>query len=112
MQEKKITRRVHSAGPQTDEERQRLRQARENAMKEFAPRNPTRLQPAAGGIGAQIRLAREAQGLNWYSLAEKAGVPSADIVRDVEYGREASLPNIEAIVSALGLKLELVELTG
>jgi hypothetical protein len=112
MQEKRITDRIHAAGPQTDEERQQLREVREKVMKEFTPRNPPRLQPAASGIGAQIRAAREAQNLTWYSLAEKAGVATADVVRDVEYGREASLPNIEAIVAALGLKLELVELAG
>jgi len=109
MEEKQLLNRIHSPGPQSDEERRRLSDAREKAMKEFGQRNPARLQLATSGIGAQIRAARETQGLTWYSLAEKAGVPTADIVRDIEYGREASLPNIEAIVSALGLKLELVE---
>lgn len=112
MQEKQITGRIQSQGPQTDEERQRLREVREKVMEEFPPRDPSRLQPVAGGIGAQIRAAREAQGLTWYSLAEKAGVPNANIVRDVEYGREVTLANIEAVVAALGLKLELVEQAG
>jgi hypothetical protein len=34
------------------------------------------------------------------------------VVRDVEYGREVTIANIEAVVAALGLKLELVELVG
>jgi hypothetical protein len=39
-------------------------------------------------------------------------LPSANIVRDIEYGREVSLSNIEAVVAGLGLKLELVEQVG
>jgi ribosome-binding protein aMBF1 (putative translation factor) len=112
MQEKKITGRIRAPGPTSDEERQRLQEVREKLMQEFPPRDPPRLQPAAAGIGAQIRSAREAQGLTWYSLAEKAGLPSANIVRDIEYGREVTLSNIEAVAAALGLKLELVEQAG
>src|SRR5438034_11414798 len=109
MSNKSNTGRIQSQAPQSDEERQRLREVREKVMEEFSPRDPPRLQPVAGGIGAQIRAAREAQGLTWYSLAEKAGVPNASIVRDIEYGREVTLANIEAVAAALGLKLELVE---
>jgi ribosome-binding protein aMBF1 (putative translation factor) len=112
MREKKITGRIRSPGPANDEQRQRLQEIREKAKQEFPPRDPPRLQPAAAGIGAQIRMAREAQGLTWYSLAEKAGIPSANVVRDIEYGREVTLTNIEAVVAALGLKLELVEQAG
>jgi len=81
-------------------------------MEEFPPREPALLQPATSGIGAKICAAREAQGLTWGSLAQKAGIPSANVVRDVEYGREVTIANIEAVVAALGLKLELVELVG
>ena len=109
MQEKKIIGRIRSPGPQSDEERQRLREIREKVMEEFPPRDPPRLQPAADGIGAQIRLAREARGLTWYSLAEKAGVPNPSVIRDIEYGRDVALSNIAAVAAALGLKLELVE---
>ena len=112
MQEKKITGRICSPGPQSDEERQRLQEIRERVKQEFPPRDPPQLQPVAGGIGAQIRSAREAQGLTWYSLAEKAGLPNASIVRDIEYGRDVTLSNIEAVAAALGLKLELVEQAG
>ena len=109
MEEKKIFGRVRAPGPISDEERQRLTEMREKLMEEFPPRDPTRLQPVTSGIGAQIRTAREARGLSWPSLAEKAGVGSANVVRDIEYGREATLADIEAVVAALGLKLELVE---
>jgi ribosome-binding protein aMBF1 (putative translation factor) len=109
MEEKKITGRIRLPGPKSDAERNDLRETREKVLEEFPPRVPPRLQLAAGGIGAQIRLAREAQGLSWYSLAEKAGVPNASTIRDIEYGREVTLANIEAVAAALGLKLELVE---
>jgi ribosome-binding protein aMBF1 (putative translation factor) len=112
MQEKNIIGRIHSQGPQTDEERERIREVREKVMDEFPPRDQPRLQPATGGIGAKIRSARESQGLTWHSLAEKAGGLNTNVVRDVEYGREVTLANIEAIAAALGLKLELVEVGG
>jgi ribosome-binding protein aMBF1 (putative translation factor) len=112
MDEKKITARIHSPGPTSDEERQRLREIREKVMEEFPPRVSPQLQPSVSGIGAQIRLAREAQGLSWRALAEKAGIPGSSIVRDIEYGRDVTLSNIEAVAAALGLRLELVEQTG
>lgn len=112
MEEKKIIGRIHAPGPTSDEERQRLQEVRKKAREEFPPRDPSRLQPSQIGIGAKIRSAREAQGLTWYSLAERAGLPSANIVRDIEYGRETTLANIEAVVAALGLRLELVEQLG
>jgi hypothetical protein len=112
MQEKKIIGRIRSSGPTSDEERERLRDVREKVMEEFPPRVPPGLQLATSGIGAQIRLARESQGLNWYALAEKAGVSDAGVIRDIEYGREVTLSNIEAVAAALGLKLELVQCTG
>jgi hypothetical protein len=112
MEEKKIIGRIRAPGPTSDDERHHLQEIRKSAKEEFPPRDPSRLQPATSGIGAQIRSAREAQSLTWYSLAEKAGLPSANIVRDIEYGRETTLANIEAVVAALGLKLELVELAG
>lgn len=105
----KITGRIHSPGSTSDEERQHLREIREKILEDFPPRDPPRLQPVADGIGAQIRLAREAQGLTWYSLAEKTGQLSPSTIRDIEYGREVTLSDIEAVAAALGLKLELVE---
>jgi ribosome-binding protein aMBF1 (putative translation factor) len=108
MQDKKITDRISAPGPVSDDERQRLEAIRAGAKKDFPPSTDPRLRPAIGGIGAQIKAAREAQGLTWYSLAEKAGISSASVVRDMEYGREVTLANIESVVAALGLKLELV----
>ncbi len=112
MHDKKITDRISAPGPTSDAERERLDAIRAKAKEEFPPSEAPRLQPATGGIGAQIKLAREAQGLTWYSLAEKAGIPSANVVRDIEFGREVTLANFEAVVAALGLKLELVASVG
>lgn len=109
MKKNEIIGRIQTNGPTTDEERRQLQEVRKKAQEEFPPRQPPSLQPITSGIGAQIRLARESQGLTWYSLAEKAALPTANIVRDIEYGRETTLVNIEAVVAALGLKLELVE---
>jgi hypothetical protein len=111
MQEKEIIGRIESPGPVSDADRERLRDVREKAKEEFPPRVPPRLQQATSGIDAQIREARVAQGLTWYSLAEKAGISDAGIIRDIEYGREVTLSNTEAVAAALGLKLELVQYT-
>jgi hypothetical protein len=92
----------------TDEERRRLREIREKVKKEFPPRNPPRLMPSSSGVGAQIRAAREAQGLSWYAVAKLAGIPNPATVRDLEYGRDTKLSSVEAVARALGLKLELV----
>ena len=46
---------------------------------------------------------------NMRDVAKRAGIPNSNTVKDVEYGRDAKLSNIEAIAKVLGLKLELVE---
>ena len=95
----------------TTEELARLAETRRLARQDIPPLDPPRLQPAASGIGAQIRAAREARNLTWYALAKLAGVPNPATIRDIEYGRDAKLSNVEALASALGLTLELVEQT-
>jgi len=108
MSKNKITRRIHRRGPRSDEERQRLAEIRAKVRAEFPPREPPRLQRATEGIGARIRVAREAQGLTWYAVAQRAGIPNPSTVRDIEYGRDAKLSNVEAVAKALGLRLDLV----
>ena len=44
-------------------------------------------------------------------MARFAGLPNPATIRDIEYGRDAKLSNIQAIANALGLVLELVEQT-
>ena len=47
--------------------------------------------------------------MTYYAVAKQAGIPNANMSKDVEYGRNARLSNIEAIAKVLGLRLELVE---
>jgi helix-turn-helix protein len=98
---KRIVRRL------TEAERQRHAKIIEGAYKDFPPKKMGR-EPAAPGIGATIRAAREAQGLTWYALAEKAGIPNQGTIRDIELGKDVKLSNLNAVTAALGLKLELV----
>ncbi len=106
---KKIISRIRRHGPQSQEERKRLQEIREKVRQEFPPRNPPRLAPMTEGVAAQIRAAREAQGLTWYAVAKRAGVPNPNTVRDIEYGRDTKLSSVQAVAEALGLRLELVE---
>ena len=64
---------------------------------------------SAPGIPTQIRQARQSRGLTWYALAKLAGIPNANTVRDIEYGRDAQLLTVQAVARALGLRLELLE---
>jgi ribosome-binding protein aMBF1 (putative translation factor) len=107
--DKKITSRIRRRGPQTQEERKRLREIREKVQQEFPPQIPPRLRPATEGVAARIRAAREAQGLTWYAVAKQAGVSNPSTIRDIEYGRDTKLSSIQAVAEALGLRLELVE---
>jgi len=109
MAKKQITRRIRRRGPQSREEQQRLNAIRERVREEFPPRDPPRLQPATEGVAARIREAREAQGLTWYAVAKRAGIPNPSTVRDIEYGRDTKLSSLQAVAEALGLRLELVE---
>ena len=45
----------------------------------------------------------------WYALAKLAGIPNPNTVRDMEYGRDAQLSNVQTVAKVLGLRLELVE---
>ena len=95
--------------PATAEERKRHDEMRSQVMAEFPPHQPTPLSERPPGIPAQIRAAREAQGLTWYVLVKRAGIPNPNTVRDIELGRDAKLFNVQAVAAVLGLRLELVE---
>jgi ribosome-binding protein aMBF1 (putative translation factor) len=109
MEKRKTIRRVRPHRPQSAEELKRLKEIREKVRNEFPPRDPPRLQPATTGIAARIRAAREAQGLTWYAVAKRAGIPNPSTVRDIEYGRDTKLSSVEAVAGSLGLQLKLVE---
>ena len=93
----------------TAEEKTRHAQIRDQAIKEFPPAKRKKQRPVRSGIGAELRRARKSQGLTYYAVAKQAGIPNSNTVKDVEYGRDARLSNIEAIAKVLGLKLELTE---
>ena len=105
---KKQSRRVFRTKRVSKQEAERLNDIRRKVIQEFPP-DPNRPRPATTGVGAQIRAAREAKGLTWYAVARQAGIPNPATIRDIEYGRDAKLSKIEAVATALGLKLELVE---
>jgi ribosome-binding protein aMBF1 (putative translation factor) len=103
---KKVKRVVREATP---DERARQAEGREAAMRQFPPLDPPREPSVKNRVAAAIRKARRDQKLTWYAVAKKAGIPNPNTVRDIEYGRDAKLSNVEAIAKALGLKLALVE---
>lgn len=90
----------------TKAEKERHAEARKLAKKDFPPASSPKLCPVKSGVGADIRAAREAQGLTWYALAKRAGIPNPATIRDIEYGRDAKLSNVTRIVDALGLSLQ------
>jgi hypothetical protein len=106
MSKKNIQRIIRSATP---EERKRHATIRQQVMKEFPPAASAQQAAAPPGIPEQIRKAREAKGLTWYAVAKLAGIPNSSTVRDIEYGRDSQLSNVEAVAKVLGLRLELVE---
>jgi len=106
MPKKEIKRIVR---PATTEERQRHVEIREKVMHEFPPAPNAGTEDSPPGLPAQIRAAREARGLTWYAVAKLAGIPNSSTVRDIEYGHDAQLSNVQAVARVLGLRLELVE---
>lgn len=105
MAEKKFKRLIR---PATAEERRRHDEIREKVMQEFPPCAGTSQIETPAGVPAQIRAAREAKGLTWYAVAKMAGIPNSNTVRDIEYGRDTQLSNVQAVAKALGLRIELV----
>lgn len=95
--------------PATADERKRHAVIRDKVMQEFPPAPGAGREPSPPGLPTKVRQAREAQGLTWYALAKLAGIPNANTVRDIEYGRDAQISSVEAVAKALGLRLELVE---
>jgi ribosome-binding protein aMBF1 (putative translation factor) len=90
----------------TEAERKRDAEIRATVEREFPPKAGRREAPP--GIPSAIRAAREAQGLTWYALAQRAGVPNQATIRDIEQGKDVKVSNLSAVARALGLELELV----
>ena len=94
----------------TEEERQQLAKIREGGERDYPPASSRR--EAAAGIPAAIRAAREAQGLTWYALAQRAGIPNQATIRDIEQGKDVKMSNLQAVAEALGMELGLVAARG
>ncbi len=105
--EKKEFKRVFR--PATAEEKKRHAEIRAKVMQEFPPAQDAHRVESPPGLPARLRAARECKGLTWYAVAKLAGIPNSSTVRDIEYGRDAQLSNVEAVARVLGLRLELVE---
>ena len=103
---RKIVKRVQRSGPNA-EEAKRLAEIRAQAKREFPPTEQPRLKPVTEGIGARLREARETQGLTWYAVAKRAGIPNPATVRDLECGRDVKLSSLEAVAMALGMQVSL-----
>ncbi len=93
------------------DDRQRHDVVREQIEREFPPKSLSEKgtqsidSDSAERIGYQIRKARTAQGLTWYAVAKKAGIPSSGTVRAIEEGKDAKLSTVQAIAAVLGLRL-------
>ncbi len=99
----------HVNHPPTEEERQRRAQIRAAAERDFPPAVTAARSPAPAGMPAKIRAAREASGMTWCALAQSAGIANSGIVRDIEEGKDVKLSDLQAVATALGLKLDVVE---
>jgi DNA-binding XRE family transcriptional regulator len=93
----------------TDEERARHAQVRAAAIQDIPPKPGTSPAPSPPGIPSRIRQAREAQGLTWYALAQRAGIADQATIRDIEQGKDVQLSALECVAAALGLKVEVIE---
>jgi hypothetical protein len=95
--------------PATADERQRHAAIREQIQQEFPPTDGASRAASPPGIPAQIRQSRESKGLSWHALAQLAGLPDSNTIRDIEYGRDVSLKDVQAVAKALGLRVELAQ---
>ena len=93
----------------TPDEKRRHAEVRQQVMKDFPPTENRKHAALQSGIAAQLRQARKSEELTYEAVAEQAGLRSANTVKDVEFGRNKDIADIQAIADALGLKLELVQ---
>jgi len=106
MRKKSLT---HVNRQLTQEERAQHAQVRQAAAEDFPPKPGAGRRVSPPGIPAKVRQAREARGLTWYALAKLAGIPNQATIRDIEQGKDVKLSNLQTVLDALGLRLELVE---
>lgn len=97
----------HINRPLTDEERREAETVRDGSQQDFPPK-PVHRNPPPPGIPSQILAAREQRGMTRYELGKIANVPST-VVRAIEQGDDVPLSQFHAVVTSLGLCIELVE---
>ncbi|MDA1048909.1 MAG: helix-turn-helix transcriptional regulator [Planctomycetota bacterium] len=91
----------------TDEQRQQAGAIRDGAQQDFPPK-PVQQKTPPPGIPSQSFAAREQRGMTRYELGKIANVPST-VVRAIEQGDGVPLSRFHAVVTSLGLVIELVE---
>lgn len=109
MEKRKIVKRIVRKRALSEDEKESMSEIERLAKQDFPPAPPSRLPLPRTGIAAAIRRARQERNLTWYAVAQQAGIPNSNTVRDIEAGLDAKLSNVEAIAKVLGLKLEAVE---
>jgi hypothetical protein len=109
MTKRKIMKRVIRKKRLSPAEAARLDEIRRQVKSDFPPKKTPSLQLDETGIGKEVRKAREAQGLSWYAVARRAGNVNPGTARDIEYGRDVKLSDLQAVARVLRLKLELMQ---
>ncbi|MEO8497961.1 MAG: helix-turn-helix transcriptional regulator [Planctomycetota bacterium] len=97
----------HINRPLTDEQRREAEVIRSGAQQDFPPKLIQRKSPPLG-IPSQILATREQRGMTRYELGKIANV-SSTVVRAIEQGGDVPLSQFHAVVTSLGLVIELVE---
>jgi ribosome-binding protein aMBF1 (putative translation factor) len=97
----------HINRPLTEEERRLAVQVRKGAKRDFPPKALTEA-TIAPGVPHRMHEARTRRGLTRYAVGQMAGVPST-AVRAIEQGEDIPLSQFQAVATALGFALELVE---
>jgi hypothetical protein len=85
---------------------------RELIRAEFPPAKDAGRKESQLGISSQIREAREAHGLTWYALAKLAGISNPKTVRDIEYGHDAQVSNVQAVADCFQRRATLERAIG
>jgi ribosome-binding protein aMBF1 (putative translation factor) len=91
----------------TDEEREQAEFIRQAAQRDFPPKHQDQ-EPPPPGLPQRICEARQLRGMTRYELGQIAHVPST-VVRALEEGRDVPLSQFHAVVAALGMTIELVD---
>ena len=93
----------------TPAERARHAEIREAVERVHPPLQPSRSPSPQGRIALSIARGRTAHGLSHDELAAQAGLADGAVVRDIEFGDDGKVSDVIAILTALGLSLDVIE---